>query len=87
MPVAAVFEFPRDAIDAYDKNLELHGDVLLNQPGRRSHVCFETDDGYMVVDIWDSLEAFEEFGKVLADVAADFGHPADLRIRNVHRII
>jgi hypothetical protein len=87
MAVAAVFEFGREAIDAYDENLRLHGDLLRNQPRRRSHVCFETDAGYMVVDIWDSLEAFEAFGDVLGQVAADFPYPADLHLRTIHNII
>jgi hypothetical protein len=86
MAVAAVFEFPREAIDAYDSSLELHKE-LFDQPHRRSHVCFETDDGYMVVDVWDSLEDFEAFGEVLAGVAADFPYPADLHLRTVHNLL
>jgi hypothetical protein len=87
MPVAAVFEFGKEAIGAYDRSLERHADVLLHQPGRRSHVCIETDDGYMVVDIWDSLEAFEEFGKVLGDLAAEFPYRADVKLLRVHNIV
>ena len=86
MAVAAVFEFPKEAIEAYDRNLELHPE-LLDQPNRRCHVCFETKNGYMVVDVWESLEAFEEFGKVLEGAAADFPFPNDLHLRQVHNFI
>jgi hypothetical protein len=88
MAVAAVFEFPKEAIAAYDRNLELHGDVLRDQPARRCHVCFETKNGFMVVDVWESLEAFEEFGQRLDDeVAADFPFSSDLHLHQVHNFI
>jgi heme-degrading monooxygenase HmoA len=69
MTVAAVFTFPKEELERYDRDLELHGDVLRNQPARRFHVCFETQDNYTVVDVWDSLEAFEKFGDVVAELA------------------
>ena len=56
--------------------LALGGERLTSQPARRSHVCFETDDGYTVVDVWDSAEDFEAFGDVLAQVARE-DHPAE----------
>ena len=42
--VAAVFDFDKEALGAYDAMLERHADVLGNQPHRRMHVCFETED-------------------------------------------
>ncbi len=95
MAVAAVFTFPRSEIELYDRHLELYGEVLRNQPERRSHVCFETDDGYMVVDVWDSLEAFERFGELIVNVADEVRkrgeeHPMSafhLKLRRVHNVI
>src|SRR4051794_5051055 len=87
VPVAAVFEFGRDALDAYDQMLERHADVLGHQPHRRMHVCFETDDGYMVVDVWDSLEDFEEFGEVLQNLVTEFPYRAELKLRTIHKLI
>lgn len=88
MAVAAVFEFPKEAIEAYDRNLEIHADLLLDQPARKCHVCFETPKGYMVVDVWESLEAFEEFGtKLNEQVADDFPFANELHIRHVHHMI
>ncbi len=95
MAVAAVFTFPASELELYDRHLELYGDQLRNQPSRRSHVCFETDDGYMVVDVWDSLEAFEAFGQLIVDVAGEVrksepGHPMGafhLKLRRVHNVI
>ena len=95
MAVAAVFTFPRSGIEQYEAFLELHGEELRNQPARRFHVCFETDDGYMVVDVWDSLEAFERFGEVIGDVARDVRSaehpppltPFQLKLHRVHSVI
>jgi heme-degrading monooxygenase HmoA len=96
MAVAAVFTFPRSEIALYDKHLELYGEALQNQPARRSHVCFETDDGYMVVDVWDSLEAFEQFGNLIVDMAEQTRSAGGgqqpmtafhLRLRKVHNFI
>jgi heme-degrading monooxygenase HmoA len=86
MAVAAVFEFGKEALDAYDQMVDAH-DELRNQPHRRLHVCFETDDGYMVVDIWDSLEDFEQFGETLENLVGEFPFRADLKLRTIHRII
>ena len=86
-PVAAVFEFGRDYIDNYDRSLDLFGDRLRNQPGRRHHVCFETDEGYMVVDVWESLEAFERFGDVLNEIAGELPGPLHVTLHRVHNLM
>jgi heme-degrading monooxygenase HmoA len=86
MAVAAVFEFGKEALDAYDQMVD-HHDELRNQPHRRLHVCFETDTGYMVVDVWDSLEDFEQFGELLENLVEEFPFRADLKLRTVHRLI
>lgn len=89
-----MFTFPKEEIERYDRDLELHGDVLRNQPARRFHVCFETSDNYTVVDVWDSLEAFERFGDIVTDLARNLtgeppGHSPTLwvELHKVHNII
>ena len=86
MAVAAVFEFGKEALDAYDQMVDAH-EELRNQPHRRLHVCFETDDGYMVVDVWDSLEDFEQFGELLQRLVGEFPFRADLKLRTIHKLI
>ncbi len=86
-PVAAVFEFPRDQLEAYDRSLDIFGGRLRNQPGRRNHVCFETDQGYTVVDVWESLEAFEQFGDLLNEVVSELPGPVRVKLHRVHNII
>ena len=94
MTVAAVFTFPKSEIERYDRDLERHGDVLRNQPARRFHVCFETPENYTVVDIWDSLEAFEQFGDIVTRLATDAGDEPEgqssqlwVELHRVHNLI
>ncbi len=86
-PVAAVFEFGPEFIENYDRSLELAGGRLRDQPGRRHHVCFETDTGYMVVDVWESLEAFERFGEVLNEIVSELPGPVHVKLHRVHNVI
>jgi hypothetical protein len=65
MPIVAFFEFPGEPIENYDRGLERDGDAKRNQPERISHICFETEDGWAVIDVWESKEALQRFGRVL----------------------
>lgn len=85
--MAAVFEFRREFVDAYDRSLDIAGGQLRHQPGRRHHVCFETDQGYMVVDVWESLEAFEQFGDVLNEVVRGLPGPVRVKLHRIHNLI
>jgi heme-degrading monooxygenase HmoA len=95
MAVAVVYSFPKSAIAVYDRHLALAGERLTNQPARRAHVCFETNEDYTVVDVWDSAEEFEAFGEVLAEVARE-DHSAEgepklaplhITIHRLHNVI
>ena len=45
------------------KELEAAGQG--NPPGRVSHVAARKGDGYLVVDVWESQEAFDRFAHTL----------------------
>ena len=57
------------------------------QGARVHHSCFGTDGNLMVYDIWESHEAFEQFGATLmpivAEVGVDVGEP---QIMPLHRL-
>jgi hypothetical protein len=89
MAVAVVFQFPKGGIEIYDKHLAAYGHELLEQPARISHVCFETAAGYTVVDVWESLEAYEAFDDVLTELGPsrrDPEHPLYRANVTVHRV-
>ena len=93
--VAVVYRFSHEGIAIYDRHVSDHAEVLTNQPARRSHVCYETEDGFTVVDVWDSAEDFEAFGDVLSRVANESvpgegearTGPIHLSIHTVHNLI
>ena len=59
--------------------------------GLDRHTCFGTDGNLQVIEIWDSREQFEAFGKqlgqlpVLAELGIEFSAPPE--ILDVHRIV
>lgn len=72
MPIVAVFAFPDEDVDKYDKVFEVGGEPITDQPMRLHHVCYRTDNGFTVVDVWQDEAAFAAFGSIIgpATVAA-----------------
>jgi hypothetical protein len=58
-----------------------------NPTGRIHHSCFGDDGDLMVYDIWESEEAFGQFGEalmpIIAEVGFDAGEPA---VMPIHRL-
>jgi hypothetical protein len=72
MPIAAVFEFPGEDIAKYKSIFEAEPKVI-DQPQRLHHVCFQTEDGWTVVDVWEDEDSFRAFGDVLGPAAVGAG--------------
>jgi hypothetical protein len=74
MAIAAYFH-PKDMTLAQfaeiHKRLDELGDG--HNPHRLHHSCFGEDGDLMVYDIWDSPEAFQEFGAALMPILAEIG--------------
>ncbi len=73
MPIVAVFEFPSEDIAKYHKVFEVGGAPILEQPHRMSHVCYRTDGGFAVVDVWDDEASFAAFGEIIGPATAQAG--------------
>ena len=82
LAITVMFEF-RDSIDKYDRALRLVPE-LGDQPGRRSHVCAQTDDGFIVVEVWESPDAFDHFLRLFGPLMTEVGLPCEPRIAPVH---
>ncbi len=65
MAIAAVFEFPSESVDKYEKVFELGGPAIVNQPKRLQHVCYRTESGFTVVDVWADEQSFAAFGETI----------------------
>ena len=62
MAVAVLMEFAGGDNDAYDRVIGAMGLSDGSQPpGAIFHVAGETEDGFRVVDVWESAEIFQRF--------------------------
>jgi len=73
MPIVAVFEFPGESVDKYEKVFEYGGAPINDQPKRRSHVCYPIGDGFTVVDVWEDEASFAAFGEIIGPATAKAG--------------
>ena len=73
--VAVVFEAPGFTARHFDQVWEdLRAAGQAHPKGMVSHVGFQKPNGnWMVVDVWESAEAFQEFGKTLMPIIQKTG--------------
>lgn len=58
----------------YDRVFEqLAASGLDRTPARLSHVCMEVNGNLEVIDVWESMEAFQDFGKTLIPILTGLG--------------
>jgi hypothetical protein len=56
--------------------------------GRLYHVCFGSSNDLRIVDVWDTPENFDEFGKTLMPILQEVGvDPGQPEVQVVHNII
>jgi hypothetical protein len=67
MAVAFEMRFAGATLDQYDRVMELMGrdgsPMDIAPDGALFHWCAPTDDGIVVVDVWESDEQFDRFAK------------------------
>lgn len=83
MAIVAIFEAPGMTQAAYEQSVDrltgggtLTGPEDWPVPGIISHTAAPTPDGWLVVDVWESEEAFRRFGEVMMTIHQELGHPA-----------
>ena len=95
MPVVMVHQIPGGTKEQYEAVAERLTDGRgLNSPdswpveGLVSHASGPTEDGWCVVDVWESEEAFQRFGEVLRPVLEEVGMPAgEPQVSPVHNFV
>ncbi|WP_439678922.1 hypothetical protein [Embleya sp. MST-111070] len=96
MPIVAVFDVPGMTRRQYEQSAEKvsgrAGPVknLSDWPvsGLISHTSAATPDGWLVVDVWESEEAFREFGKTIIPILEELGVPDPKpRIYQAHTVV
>jgi hypothetical protein len=55
--------------------------------GLLAHVAGEGEDGFRVVDVWESDEAFGRFGETLVPILRDMGVEGDPEVYPAHTFV
>jgi hypothetical protein len=85
----AIYFHPKSlTAEQYDRAVTELTAVGADRPaGRSHHSCFGSDDDLMVYEVWESQQAFEEYGKVLipilTKIGIDPGAPDVMPVRNI----
>ena len=85
MAIAVTYDF-RDPVARYDRALQLLPE-LAEQPGRNAHLCTVTDDGFVVLEVWDTEAAYERFLRTFVAVMAEVGLSCEPRVGAVHHFM
>ena len=81
MAIVAVFEFPTESVDKYEKVFEVGGKPITDQPKRLQHICYRTGDvGFVVVDVWEDEASFAAFGEIIGPATAQVGLKANPKV-------
>lgn len=83
MAIVVVFELPGMTQAQYEKSAEgvsgrpgpVRSPADWPVAGLISHTSAPTPDGWLVVDVWESEEAFKEFGETIIPILRDLGVP------------
>ncbi|MEU3795200.1 hypothetical protein [Streptomyces fructofermentans] len=81
MAIVVMFEFPGMTQAKYELSGEklTEGRGMVDKvsdwpvPGLISHTAGPTPDGWYVVDVWESEEAFRKFGAIIVPILRDLG--------------
>jgi len=73
MAIVAVFDFPGEPVAKYEKVFEVGGPAVFNQPSRLHHVCYQSDSGFTVVDVWADEQSFAAFGEIIGPAIQQAG--------------
>lgn len=87
--ILAIFRAPEMSKEKYDKVMEdLDAAGLSAVKTRSHHIMALASQGTVVVDVWDSQEALDEFFKTLGPILIKNGiNPPQPEILSVHNII
>ena len=51
------------------------------------HIAGPTEDGWRVIDVWESEEAFQRFGEVIGPILQDVGFPGEPKVSELHNFL
>jgi hypothetical protein len=94
MPIVAVFEGPGFTQQSYEESVrKLTGKNKMTSPsewpveGLLVHVAGQGPNGFRVVDVWTSEDAFRRFGEKLLPVLREVGIEGEPEIYPSHTLV
>jgi len=95
MPIVAVFEGPSLTQETYEKSIAMltNGKDRVESPadwpvpGLLVHVAGQGANGFRVVDVWESEEAFQRFGEKLAPIMEALGIDGAPDVYPMHTLV
>jgi quinol monooxygenase YgiN len=89
MPIAVYFHPRSLSASQYDEAIkELEAAGAGHPAARLYHACSGSDGGLMVFEVWESQQAFEDYGQVLMPILAQAGIDAGApEVMPVHNLV
>ena len=95
MPIVAVFESPSLTRETYEKSVKMltNGKGRVESPadwpvpGLLVHAAGQGVNGFRVVDVWESEEAFRRFGEKLTSIMEALGIEGEPDVYPAHTLV
>ena len=95
MPVVAVFQSPSFTQEQYEESVRrlTDGKSRMESPadwpveGLLAHVAGQGENGFRVVDVWESEDAFRRFGEKLMPVLEEIGVEGGPEVYPTHTFV
>ena len=94
MPVVMVHDSPGVTQEQYEQvgarlteGRGLHSLSDWPVAGILSHTAGPTADGWRVIDVWESEEAFQRFGEVIGPVLEELGYPGQPQLFELRNFV
>jgi hypothetical protein len=95
MPIVAVFEGPSFTRANYEESVKrvTGGKARVESPadwpvpGLLCHIAGQSTNGFRVVDVWESAEAFRKFGEKLIPILESLGIEGEPEVYEAHSFV
>jgi hypothetical protein len=95
LAVVAVFQSPTVTQEAYEEAVRrlTGGKSRFESPadwpvgGVLAHIAGQSESGFLVVDVWESAEAFARFGEVIAPILQEIGVEVQPEVYPAHTFV
>jgi hypothetical protein len=95
VPIVVVFQSPGFTQEAYEQSVPgvTGGKSRVESPadwpveGLLAHIAGQGENGFRVIDVWESEEAFQQFGEKLIPILKEIGVDAEPEVYQAHTFV